>query len=171
MVSTTGGTSGTSGALPEGPDWSYEVDWAGVRLLADVDEGRLTLRTPDGRDVTTRFPEFAALERVVPDGCFDGEAIMLDGGVPSSLALGERLRIADAERARALAEVRPAVLMVHDVVRLYGVPLGPRPLAERREVLERLDLSGAERIQVSPAYEDGAALLAGVATQCAGSPS
>ena len=40
-----------------------------------------------------------------------------------------------------------------------------RPLEERRGVLSRLDLSRATRIQVSPAYDDGAALLSGVVEQ------
>ena len=87
---------------------------------------------------------------------------MLDGGSPSADALGERLGVEDATRARALARERPAVFMVYDVMRLYGVPLDPRPLEERRAVLSRLDLSQATRIQISPAYDDGSALLAGV---------
>jgi ATP-dependent DNA ligase len=153
------------GDLPVGGAWSYEVDWAGVRLLADVDEGVLTLCTVDGEDVTARFPEFAGLVDAVADGLLDGEAVMLDGGSPSADALGERLQVADPRRARDLARERPAVFMVYDVMRLYGVPLDPRPLEERRAVLARLDLSRATRIQISPAYDDGPALLAGVVDQ------
>jgi ATP-dependent DNA ligase len=153
------------GDLPVEGAWSYEVDWAGVRLLADVDQGELTLCTADGEDVTARFPEFAGLVDAVADGLLDGEAVMLDGGSPSADALGERLGVEDATRARALARERPAVFMVYDVMRLYGVPLDPRPLEERRAVLARLDLSRATRIQISPAYDDGSALLAGVVAQ------
>jgi ATP-dependent DNA ligase len=154
-----------AGDLPVEGEWSYEVDWAGVRLLADVDQGVLTLCTADGEDVTARFPEFAGLVDAVADGLLDGEAVMLDGGSPSADALGERLGVSDAQRARALARERPAVFMVYDVMRLYGVPLEPRPLEERRAVLSRLDLSHSSRIQISPAYDDGPALLAGVVAQ------
>ena len=153
------------GDLPVEGTWSYEVDWAGVRLLADVDQGELTLCTADGEDVTARFPEFAGLVDAVADGLLDGEAVMLDGGSPSADALGERLGVSDSAQARALARERPAVFMVYDVMRLYGVPLDPRPLEERRAVLSRLDLSRATRIQISPAYDDGPALLAGVVAQ------
>jgi ATP-dependent DNA ligase len=153
------------GDLPVEGAWSYEVDWAGVRLLADVDQGLLTLWTAEGEDVTARFPEFAGLVDAVADGLLDGEAVMLDGGSPSADALGERLAVSDAGKARALARERPAVFMVYDVMRLYGVPLDPRPLEERRAVLSRLDLSRSTRIQVSPAYDDGPALLAGVIAQ------
>ena len=154
-----------AGDLPVGDGWSYEVDWAGVRLLADVDEGVLTLLTAEGDDVTARFPEFAGLIEAVPDGLLDGEAVMLDGGSPSADALGERLRVDDARRAHELARERPAVFMVYDVMRLYGVPLEPRPHEDRRAVLSRLDLSRITRIQVSPVYDDGPALLAGVLAQ------
>lgn len=153
------------GDLPVDGAWSYEVDWAGVRLLADVDQGELTLRTAEGDDVTARFPEFAGIVDAVADGLLDGEAVMLDGGSPSAEALGERLRTSDPARARAMARERPAVFMVYDVMRLYGVPLDPRPLEERRAVLSRLDLSQSTRIQISPAYDDGPALLSGVIAQ------
>lgn len=153
------------GRLPVGEQWSYEVDWSGIRLLADVDQGTLHLRTLDGDDVTARFPEFAPLADVVADGLFDGEAVLLDAGQPSSLALFDRLRRADPRKARSLAHARPAILMVYDVLRLYGVPLTERPLDERRGTLGRLALDEVGRIQVSPVYDDGAALLAGVREQ------
>ena len=50
--------------------------------------------------------------------------------------------------------------MVFDVLRLYGVSLLDRPLAERRATLERLDLFGLAHVETSPLYPDGAALLA-----------
>ena len=93
------------GDLPVEGAWSYEVDWAGVRLLADVDEGVLTLCTADGEDVTARFPEFAGLVDAVADGLLDGEAVMLDGGSPSADALGERLGV---ERRHAAPARWPA---------------------------------------------------------------
>jgi hypothetical protein len=153
------------GHLPVGRQWSYEVDWSGIRLLADVDQGTLCLRTLEGDDVTARFPEFAGLADVVADGLFDGEAVLLDAGQPSSLALVDRLRRADPRRARSLARARPAIFMVYDVLRLYGVTLTERPLDERRATLGRLALDEVGRIQVSPVYDDGVALLAGVREQ------
>jgi hypothetical protein len=153
------------GRLPVGEQWSYEVDWSGIRLLADVDQGTLCLRTLEGDDVTARFPEFAGLADVVADGLFDGEAVLLDAGQPSSLALFDRLRRADPRKARSLARERPAIFMVYDVLRLYGVPLTERPLEERRATLGRLSLDEVGRIQVSPVYDDGVALLAGVREQ------
>jgi bifunctional non-homologous end joining protein LigD len=152
----------TPGALPVGPEWLYEVMWDGIRVLAEVRDEALRLTTPDGRDVTTYFPELADLVAVVPDVVLDGEIMLLDRGVPSFAALTGRLQGAVPA---AVAAARPVTYMVFDVLRLYGVDLAGRELEERRATLERMDLSAASSVAVSPTYTDGAALLAATAQQ------
>ncbi|MDN5861383.1 MAG: hypothetical protein L0H84_22505 [Pseudonocardia sp.] len=157
----------TPGALPVGPEWLYEVMWDGIRVLAEVrtdDDGaiRLRLSTRAGRDVTANFPELADLGAALPDVVLDGEIMLLDRGMPSFAALSGRLQgIVPA----AVAATRPATYMVFDVLRLYGVELAGRSLADRRATLERLDLTAAPAVAVSPAYTDGPALLAATAQQ------
>ncbi|MGI5126866.1 DNA ligase [Pseudonocardia sp. CA-107938] len=156
----------TPGALPDGPEWLYEVMWDGMRVLAEVrtDDGvaELRLTTRDGRDVTTYFPELAELVAVAPDVVLDGEIVLLERGVPSFAALTGRLQGAVPA---AVAAARPVTFMVFDVLRLYGVDLAGRELVERRATLERLDLSPVPVAAVSPAYTDGPALLAATAAQ------
>ncbi len=147
----------TPGDLPTGPDWVYEVKWDGMRVLADVDEGRLRLFSRSGRDATANFPELRGLAGVVPDVLLDGEVVLLDHGVPSFRALADRMHSVVEER---VALARPVTYMVFDVLRLYGVPLLGRPLAERRATLERLDLTAVPAAALSPTYTDGPALLA-----------
>ncbi|MBN9795904.1 non-homologous end-joining DNA ligase [Pseudonocardia alni] len=145
----------TPGPLPTGAGWSFEVKWDGMRVLAEVTDGggepALRLRTRSGRDVTANFPELAGLVDLAPDVLLDGEVVLLDGGVPSFAAL--------AHRIHGPVGGRPVTFMVFDVLRLYGVPLLDRPLAERRATLERLDLSATPHVETSPLYPDGAALL------------
>src|SRR4029079_11780351 len=62
----------TPGDLPVGPAWVYEVEWDGLRVLAEVVDGGLRLVTPDGQDVTPCFLELAGLTHLVPDGVVDG---------------------------------------------------------------------------------------------------
>jgi bifunctional non-homologous end joining protein LigD len=146
----------TPGPLPEGPEWSFEVKWDGVRLLADVGAAGLRLTTRTERDVTALFPELAGVAEIAPDVLLDGEVVQLSDGVPSFAALSERMHgPIDAEAART----RPVTFMVFDVLRLYGVPLLARSQDERRATLERLDLAAAPAVQLSPVYTDGAALL------------
>jgi bifunctional non-homologous end joining protein LigD len=147
------------GGLPEdGATWAYEVKWDGMRVLAHVHEGRLRLTSRRGNDVTVAFPELAGLAAAHPDVLLDGEVVVLRGGVPSFAALAERFHVRDARRAAVLATAAPATLIAFDVLRLYGVDLTGRPWQERREALERLAPSGTAW-QLSPVYDDGAALL------------
>ncbi|MCW0212060.1 MAG: non-homologous end-joining DNA ligase [Pseudonocardia sp.] len=146
----------TPGGLPTGPEWVYEVKWDGMRVLAEVTDGVLRLSTRTGQDITANFPEFAGIAEIAPDVLLDGEAVLLDDGVPSFAALADRMH-GPVTAARAAA--RPATLMVFDIMRLYGVPLLDRPLDERRATLERLDIDPLPTVELSPLYTDGGALF------------
>jgi bifunctional non-homologous end joining protein LigD len=146
----------TPGDVPEGPEWLYEVEWDGVRVLADVADGRVRLLDGEGHDVSRQFPELAGLTHLAPDVLLDGEVVLLEDGVPRSAALADRTHGPVDPRA---ARAAPVTYMVFDVLRLYGVPLLERPFAERRATLERLDLPAAAHLSLSPAYTDGRALL------------
>lgn len=148
----------TPGVLPKGPGWLYEVKWDGMRLLADVVDGVLMLRSRSGRDVTANFPELAGLVDLAPDVLLDGEVVLLDKGVPSFAALGDRMHSVVEERT---AQARPVTFIAFDVLRLYGVSLLDRTLDERRATMERLNLAGivGEHLALSPTYTDGQALF------------
>src|SRR5918994_1730517 len=51
----------TSGELPTGPGWIYEVKWDGMRVIADVAPDGVHAWTSNGRDATVAFPELASL--------------------------------------------------------------------------------------------------------------
>ncbi len=146
----------TPGALPDGPEWLFEVKWDGMRLLADVIAGQLRLTSRSERDITGNFPELAELTALAPDVLLDGEVVLLDRGVPSFAALADRIHGPVDIRA---VQARPVTYMVFDVLRLYGVPLLDRPFEERRATLERLDLTAVPTVSLSPIYTDGHALL------------
>jgi ATP-dependent DNA ligase len=137
-----------------------------MRVLVDVDDGHVKLLSRNGNDVTVSFPELSALVGPgMPDNMLlDGEVVALDGGLPSFSALAERMHVSDARRARRLAIARPVTFMAFDLLRLYGVDLTSRPLAERRASLERIGLAGPN-IQVPPTYDDGDALHAATLEQ------
>lgn len=137
--------------LPTGPGWVYEVKWDGVRVLADTTGDRLRLLTRTEQDVTVAYPELAGLAST-RGAVLDGEVVALVDGVPSFGALGERMHVRDAARARSLAVSIPVSYVVFDVLRLYGVDLTRRSFDERRATLERLDLPA--RVQLSPVYDD-----------------
>lgn len=150
--------------IPDGDEWLHEVKWDGMRVLADVHDGVLTLTSRIGNDVTASFPELLPLAEAYDDMLLDGEVVALDGGRPSFGALADRMHVRDRRKAERLSAVRPVTFMVFDLLRLYGSDLTSQPLSARRELLERLDLTG-RHWQVPPVYEDGRELFAATLEQ------
>lgn len=141
--------------VPSGPEWTHEVKWDGMRILADATSEAVRLTSRNENDVTVSFPELHGLAG--RDLLLDGEVVAFDaadGGRPSFARLAERMHVGRARRAAALAEVTPVTFLVFDVLRLDGVPLDSRPLAERRTLLESLGLADVSW-QVPAAYDDG----------------
>ena len=147
-----------AGLPDDGRTWAYEVKWDGMRVLADLHEGRLRLTSRTGRDITVAFPELRRLAEAHPDVLLDGEVIVFADGTPSFAALADRIHVTDGRRAASLAARAPATLIVFDILRLYGVDLVDRSWQERREALERLAPSGVAW-QLSPVYDDRDALI------------
>lgn len=154
----------SSERVPRGPEWVHEVKWDGMRVLAEVHDGRLTLTSRNGNDVTAAYPELAPLATLYADALLDAEIVAFDNGRPSFGALAERMHVRSTKKASALAATRPVTLMVFDLLRLFGSDLTSQPWQARRDLLERLDLSGP-RWKVPPTYDDGEQLLEATAEQ------
>jgi len=158
--------------IPVGPQWWHEIKWDGMRILAEVAHGRLKLLSRNENDVTTTFPELSTLaDPGMPDDLLlDGEVVALVAGLPSFSSLADRMHVRKAAKAGSLAAAQPVTFMVFDLLRLDGVDLTARPLAQRRTLLEAMGLAGlvglaGAGVQVPPTYEDGAALHAATLEQ------
>lgn len=148
---------GTS--VPTGSGWVHEVKWDGMRVLAQVRDGRLTLWSRNENDVTVSFPELQDVGVLAGrDVMLDGEVVAMADGVPRFSALADRMHVSSATRARALARTNPVTLIVFDLLRLDGRDLTGEPLTTRRAALEDLGI-GSAHWQVPPVYDDGAMLL------------
>lgn len=154
----------TADQVPTGSEWVHEVKWDGMRVLAELSEGALRLTSRAGNDVTVSFPELAGLGSLYADALLDGEIVALADGVPSFGALAERMHVKERRRAERLAATRPVTLMVFDMLRLFGQDLTSQPWSARRELLERLELSGPHW-QTPGVYDDGVGLFAATAEQ------
>jgi bifunctional non-homologous end joining protein LigD len=146
----------TAGALPVGPDWSYEFKWDGVRVLALFAGGPPELFARSGAVVTAAYPEIADLH--LPEGTLlDGEMVVLDAsGRPSFTALAERMHVREQGRAARLAVTAPVTYMNYDLLYHDGMDLTGLPYLARREKLEELELAGP-RWMVPPSFGDGRA--------------
>src|SRR3546814_5117415 len=131
----------TSGPLPIGDDWTYEIKWDGMRAVAFVDDGTVRVQSYNERDVTVSWPELAELPDAVhaTTAIFDGELVATgDDGLPSFGRLQQRMHIASAaEAARRPAEVPGSYGVFED--RMRGV-WGQR-------VSVRVDMGGRRHIK------------------------
>jgi len=149
MLATRGET------VPTGPDWVHEVKWDGMRVLAEVSAGTLRLWSRNENDVTVSFPELLDVGVLAAhDVLLDGEVVAMAGGIPTFAALADRMHVANAARARSLAQTNPVTLIVFDLLRLDGRDLTGEPLTARRAALESLQI-GSAHWQVPPTYHDG----------------
>ncbi|OLT47969.1 hypothetical protein BJF85_13820 [Saccharomonospora sp. CUA-673] len=157
-----------------------------ARARADRD-GRCTLFSRRGGDITATYPELSGLGG--PNGLgglggagapdvrawLDGEIVALSGGVPSFAALQRRMHAGGA-RAEQLAAQLPVTYVVFDLLHLdsngassddgdhSGGSLLALPYEQRRRLLEELAPDGPH-CMLSPRFDDGAAVVAAAAQQ------
>ena len=151
----------TTGPLPAQDDrWSYEVKWDGVRALVEVRDGRVSLRSRNGNDITAAYPELAGLGAALgpTTALLDGEVVAFDDAGRTDFGrLQARMHVRSP--SPSLVRGTPVTLLLFDVLEVDDRPLLDLTYDERRAVLESLPLSG-ERWQVPPAFPgDGEALL------------
>jgi bifunctional non-homologous end joining protein LigD len=161
----------TSGELPLGPEWAYELKWDGVRALAvvhgDAEPRRVRLYARSGAEITKAYPELAGLgsalaENGITDAVLDGEIVLLDrAGRPDFVALAERIHVRDAARARKLAATIPVSYLIFDILAANGTDVTRASYVERRELLESIlpPPGPAAPWGAPPSFTDGQATL------------
>ena len=151
-------------ALADGPfdsaDWLFEPKLDGIRALAFIEDGAVTLRSRRGLDVSARYPALAQAIAAQPvaSAILDGEIIALDEhGAPSFERLQQRMNLGgEADVARADAEL-PVLFLPFDLLYLDGFDLRRVPLADRIEVLARVLRPGPLLQPVQTFEADGVA--------------
>lgn len=142
--------------------YTFEVKWDGARVICFCDGGHVKLQTRNLRDVTGEYPELRALGRALGStrAILDGEVVALDDdGKPSFGLLQRRMHVASESTARRRAEETPATYMVFDLLYLNGHSTMSLPYAERRKLLEQLELEGPSWRTPSSHAGDGQAML------------
>lgn len=135
-----------------GDGWPWEGKWDGIRAIADVAEGVVTVHGRSGADITARYPELAELGPALAGHSVvvDGEIVALDsGGTPRFGLLQQRMGLSGAREVEAAAARQAVHFYVFDVLHLDGIPLAAKALRDRRRILDRLDLE-TEHCHVPP---------------------
>jgi bifunctional non-homologous end joining protein LigD len=133
----------TPGSLPTTGEWGYEFKWDGVRTIAYVAGDDMRLLGRNKVDLTRTYPELATLTTTLAGrrAILDGEIVALGrNGIPSFAALQPRLRT--RVPSASLVRASPVRFHIFDLLHLDGTDLMPLPYVERRDALQRLDLTG-----------------------------
>ena len=121
------------------PNWLFEIKWDGVRAMARISNGEVTLRSRANVDITKRYPELAGLPKhfAAREAIVDGELVALDEQGHSSFErLQERMHVrAPGEK---LIASTPVVYFAFDLLYCNGYDLREAPLWQRKELLRRL---------------------------------
>lgn len=167
LPNTAAAVDGLLPMLPErgtepfdSPNWVYELDWGGIRALAIIREGVVSLRGQNGVDLTASYPELAGLAT-----CMRARTAVLDGDIVAMTAAGrpdlELLR----PRLNQLLGNHEARLpkaslsfQVTDLLELNGALLIDEPLWQRRNLLH-VHFNPTERAQISDIVEQDGVLF------------
>ncbi|MCS3748366.1 bifunctional non-homologous end joining protein LigD [Xanthomonas arboricola] len=117
---------------PDGERWLHEIKWDGYRLLADMVDGQVQLRSRNDQAWTQRFPDVVRAVQALPvrDARLDGELVVLD-------AKG-RTDFSALQRALDGSAVQPLRYIVFDLLGVAGVDLRDTPLLQRKQLLHEL---------------------------------
>lgn len=129
--------------------WTFEVKWDGVRCVALVQDGQVTMQSRSGKsDYALRFGHVALELEELPDCVLDGELVTFDGnGRTFGLARG----------------VGPAAYVIFDVIEYEGQSMRWMRIEQRRTLLAGvLQHAQGRSVTQSPVFKDGEALMAHV---------
>ena len=151
------------GKLPrDDAAYAYEVKWDGVRAIAHVDAGHVTLTGRRGTDFTPRYPEIRAMADALGARrlILDGEVVAFDAdGRPSFELLQSRMHLASDSAVRRRMRDVPVAYVAFDLLWLEGHSTLALPYTDRRKLLAELDLNGPSWRTPAHREGDGRALL------------
>jgi bifunctional non-homologous end joining protein LigD len=108
------------------PDWVFENKWDGFRMVACVEDGKVTLYSRNGKIISDSYvPVAKALENIRHDVVIDGELVALDAHGKSRFQFLQNA-------LRTTANLRYCIF---DIMFLDGQDLRSLPLVQRKELL------------------------------------
>ena len=140
-------------------EFLVEDKFDGIRAQAHVKDGRVAIYSRTMDEITHRFPELVGpLNSLPTDVIIDGEIVPAseDAILPFS-ELQKRLGRKNVGTQLLIAV--PVVLVAYDLLYASGEVLINKPLAERREILERLvAINGPLRLSIGKRFTEATEL-------------
>lgn len=134
-------------------EWQIEEKLDGIRGQIIVRDRNLFVWSRGEELMTDKFPEFAPLKDLLPDGTvLDGEVIPWKDGKPLPFAIMQTRIGRKSITAKTLQEA-PLVMVCYDLLELNGADIRQEPLSYRRKQLAHLlaSLNPGAALVLSPA--------------------
>ena len=133
----------TLASLSEKPfsnaDWLFEVKWDGVRGIAYLTNGEVSVRSRAGREISLEYPEVRDLANQLDatEAIIDGELVALDAAGRSNFQKLQN-RASVRNPSQQLLESIPATYYAFDLLYCDGYDLRKVPLEQRKNLLKQI---------------------------------
>ena len=139
----------------DNPDWSWEMKYDGIRLVAEVIAPNYQIWSRSGREITMQFPELK-FNTSMP-AILDGELVCYDArGISDFQAIQHRTT--RQNHIKWAIEHYPVFYEVFDVLEIGGTGMIGLPLIDRRKLLAGL-VTETENVRVAKTYALGTTLF------------
>ncbi len=119
-------------------EWQAEWKWDGIRGQIIKRKGELFVWSRGEELITDKFPEYAVLKELLPDGTvLDGEIICFAAGRPLPFNVLQT-RIGRKNVSKKILKDAPAVFLSYDILEYAGEDIRSKTQAERRKLLEQV---------------------------------
>ena len=130
-------------------EWFAERKWDGIRGQIIVRQGELFVWSRGEELVTDKYPEYAVMRDLLPDGTvIDGEIMPFRDDQPLTFN-HLQTRIGRKTLSAKLLKDVPVAFIAYDVLEYKGVDIREKPMIERREILEKLCSPGSSVLRLS----------------------
>ncbi len=143
----------------DSPGYIYQIKWDGVRILALIEECRVSLKNRRSSPRTAQYPELQKLAELIDatSAVLDGEVIVLAAGKPNFPRLLRRDLCRREKAVRALQRELPCSYCLFDLLFLNGADLTGHPLEQRQRLLEEI-VKPAPLLHLCENFTEGQAL-------------
>ena len=120
--------------------WQFEWKWDGIRVQVIHRAGQVWLWSRGEELINAQFPEVCQAARALPENTvIDGELLVWQEGssAPETFAALQR-RLGRSQVSTRLMQQLPVVLLGYDLLEFDGTDWRTKPLAARRQELERI---------------------------------
>jgi DNA ligase D-like protein (predicted ligase)/DNA ligase D-like protein (predicted 3'-phosphoesterase) len=147
--------------IPNGDEYQYEVKWDGIRVFIYVNNGKITIVSRNGNELTDQFPELQLTDAFdIEQAVIDAEIVVLDEqGRPQFHEVISRMHTAGEQSIQILSQSKPVICYVFDLMCIDGRDIIQTPLCKRRTWLKTILNAKQASYRYSESFVDGKALF------------